>query len=357
MSDHITPADIPAGIRALLDDLAGQVHSDEGQVVSGLAQILTEWEMHRRARAPRPAGDGLDLDAVSRVNAADFEAALKLESVEEMRLALGGISGRIEGVIREARRLVALAETARQGGYEDGRHDEGMERYVDAQKHAAAVAALRAERDRLAAQVAAVRALHVRLECVNAGCAEGAWCGGCDPQNLLTCDEAPWPCATLKALDAPVPLAPEVCDQCQGLGWVRIKGKVTGALGFYETVTECMACNPDGRIAWAGQIEFTDEEQSLVPEARTEKLPPVNGCRHCGVLRHEHGQRWTEGVGWHTWAAPSDGERLGRMRAQRAARAEMNRSSVNLGAADAAVVEPRPSPSPVSPTEHGGTGE
>lgn len=39
-----------------------------------------------------------------------------------------------------------------------------------------------------------------------------------------------------------------------------------------------------------------------------------NGCRHCGTGRREHARRWTAGVGWHTWTAPSDQQRIARMR-------------------------------------------
>lgn len=58
-----------------------------------------------------------------------------------------------------------------------------------------------------------------------------------------------------------------VCDQCCGLGWVRIKGYVYGAACGYITATECMACNPDGRVAYTGQIDFIDADRPLtVPE-------------------------------------------------------------------------------------------
>ncbi|GII84570.1 hypothetical protein Ssi03_25600 [Sphaerisporangium siamense] len=51
-----------------------------------------------------------------------------------------------------------------------------------------------------------------------------------------------------------------------------------------------------------------------------EPVPP-SGCRHCGVGEREHLQRWTAGVGWHFWVAPSARQRLERMLARRAARA------------------------------------
>jgi hypothetical protein len=45
---------------------------------------------------------------------------------------------------------------------------------------------------------------------------------------------------------------------------------------------------------------------------------PANGCRWCGILQDDHGNRWTLGTGWHLWAAPDDASRLGRMLARRA---------------------------------------
>ncbi len=46
------------------------------------------------------------------------------------------------------------------------------------------------------------------------------------------------------------------CDQCGGAGWVPIAGHVTGAPYGYVTVTECMACNPDGAIPWRDQFDL-----------------------------------------------------------------------------------------------------
>ncbi|GHE33131.1 hypothetical protein GCM10017673_40080 [Streptosporangium violaceochromogenes] len=49
-----------------------------------------------------------------------------------------------------------------------------------------------------------------------------------------------------------------------------------------------------------------------------------NGCRWCGVEAHDHAQRCTDTtddtgrrVGWHKWAAPTDAQRLERMRTRR----------------------------------------
>lgn len=50
------------------------------------------------------------------------------------------------------------------------------------------------------------------------------------------------------------------CDQCGNTGWVRIAGHVFGAPVGYETVTECQGGNPDGRVPYAGQIEFYDQQ-------------------------------------------------------------------------------------------------
>lgn len=45
-----------------------------------------------------------------------------------------------------------------------------------------------------------------------------------------------------------------------------------------------------------------------------------NGCAFCGAARRMHCQRWSLGVGWHGWAAPTDAQRLARMLARRNAR-------------------------------------
>lgn len=45
-----------------------------------------------------------------------------------------------------------------------------------------------------------------------------------------------------------------------------------------------------------------------------------NACRYCEIGKQDHCQRWAPGVGWHTWTAPADSQRLARMRARRAAR-------------------------------------
>lgn len=45
-----------------------------------------------------------------------------------------------------------------------------------------------------------------------------------------------------------------------------------------------------------------------------------NACRWCGIPGREHGQRWNPDAGVHTWAEPTNEQRLGRMQARRAAR-------------------------------------
>lgn len=50
-------------------------------------------------------------------------------------------------------------------------------------------------------KLARVRALHHRAECVNVRCKTGGWCIGCDPDGSEDCEENPWPCATIRALD------------------------------------------------------------------------------------------------------------------------------------------------------------
>lgn len=56
-------------------------------------------------------------------------------------------------------------------------------------------------------------------------------------------------------------------------------------------------------------------EQGLLTD--TSKLTPPNGCRHCGLPERGHFQRWTRDAGWHGWTAPTDAQRLERMRARR----------------------------------------
>ena len=45
-----------------------------------------------------------------------------------------------------------------------------------------------------------------------------------------------------------------------------------------------------------------------------------NACRWCGVPQRGHFQLWKPPVGWHTFAEPTDEQRLARMKARRAAR-------------------------------------
>lgn len=42
-----------------------------------------------------------------------------------------------------------------------------------------------------------------------------------------------------------------------------------------------------------------------------------NGCRWCGLPEREHYRQWKQPVGWHSWAAPTDGQRKERMLARR----------------------------------------
>jgi hypothetical protein len=56
------------------------------------------------------------------------------------------------------------------------------------------------------------------------------------------------------------------------------------------------------------------------PAQPAEDLTPPGGCRHCGLEKHGHFQRWTSEARWHGWTAPTDVQRLARMRARRTAR-------------------------------------
>lgn len=58
------------------------------------------------------------------------------------------------------------------------------------------------------AAVDRVRALHQPAECVNVRCKLKQWCIGCDPHGIEDCNENPWPCPTITALDQTAPLTP-----------------------------------------------------------------------------------------------------------------------------------------------------
>lgn len=49
-------------------------------------------------------------------------------------------------------------------------------------------------------------------------------------------------------------------------------------------------------------------------------IPNPNGCTHCGVDERGHALLWLRSTGWHNWEAPSDAQRLFRMKQRRAAR-------------------------------------
>jgi hypothetical protein len=52
----------------------------------------------------------------------------------------------------------------------------------------------------------------------------------------------------------------------------------------------------------------------------TARLIEPNACTWCDIGQREHLQRWTRSAGWHTWAAPTDEQRLERMLARRVRR-------------------------------------
>jgi hypothetical protein len=47
----------------------------------------------------------------------------------------------------------------------------------------------------------------------------------------------------------------------------------------------------------------------------TDPVEP-SACRHCGVTKREHMQRWTTGIGWHQHTPPSQAQIKARMRAR-----------------------------------------
>ncbi|MER5350619.1 hypothetical protein ABT093_09835 [Kitasatospora sp. NPDC002551] len=79
------------------------------------------------------------------------------------------------------------------------------------ENHLSRLAAHRNCAEQAEARIAAIRALHRPAPCGNAGCS-GQWCVGCDPDGLDNCDDHPYPCATIRALDdtepAPFPEQP-----------------------------------------------------------------------------------------------------------------------------------------------------
>lgn len=46
-------------------------------------------------------------------------------------------------------------------------------------------------------------------------------------------------------------------------------------------------------------------------------IPNPNGCTYCGVDERGHALLWLRSTGWHKWTAPSDGQRLERMKERR----------------------------------------
>jgi len=51
-----------------------------------------------------------------------------------------------------------------------------------------------------------------------------------------------------------------------------------------------------------------------------ERVSEPYGCTHCGITKRGHGRRWTLGVGYHAWTAPSEGQIAERMKARRTVR-------------------------------------
>jgi hypothetical protein len=49
-------------------------------------------------------------------------------------------------------------------------------------------------------------------------------------------------------------------------------------------------------------------------------IPAPSSCRHCGIARREHAQRWTTRAGWHQWTPPTEQQIKDRMLAWRRAR-------------------------------------
>ncbi|GAB3156512.1 hypothetical protein GCM10027258_63060 [Amycolatopsis stemonae] len=70
-------------------------------------------------------------------------------------------------------------------------------------------------------------------------------------------------------------------------------------------------------VAEAAAAVEVPEVAEAIPDVRPAAEP--NGCRWCGIGQREHGGQWIDPVGWHSWGAPSNAQRLERMKARRAA--------------------------------------
>ncbi|BBC30045.1 hypothetical protein SGFS_013390 [Streptomyces graminofaciens] len=88
--------------------------------------------------------------------------------------------------------------------------------------------------------VARVRALHQPVECVNVRCKLKQWCIGCDPDGIEGCDENPWPCPTIRALDGEQPSGgPCVAGEQQNETPEHVGGRVNA-----EDCPACEGTNP-----------------------------------------------------------------------------------------------------------------
>lgn len=58
---------------------------------------------------------------------------------------------------------------------------------------------------------------------------------------------------------------------------------------------------------FAGWCEVSLDDRAESPD----------GCRWCGDARHHHGHQYQPGIGMHSWAQPTDRQRLERMRKRR----------------------------------------
>lgn len=61
--------------------------------------------------------------------------------------------------------------------------------------------------------------------------------------------------------------------------------------------------------------------------ARPDADYPPSGCRHCGLAKRLHFDRWTDAAGWHEFTAPSRELIAERMRAKYAGRRRMTGAS------------------------------
>ncbi|MDX3520741.1 hypothetical protein [Streptomyces scabiei] len=139
------------------------------------------------------------------------------------------------------------------------RADTAEWRHKDAERR------VRCQRERAETAEAAVdrvRALHQPAECVNVRCKLKQWCIGCDPHGIEGCDENPWPCPTITALDQPGPAATQATEPECTCGGPASTTTLPSGIAYEEHRRDCT-------VMTTGEPDDTD-----TPEAA------CDGCGH-----------------------------------------------------------------------------